>query len=192
MQGILSVVLIAAAVFGVCFLADKSFEKLFRSQPQYRSQLAVRPSRKYASFGLILAVVGLAAVFQGTGADAVLLVGGCFVVVLGIGLVIYYLTTGLFYDDESFLYTSLGKKKRCYRYEDIRTQQLYNAQGSIVVELYMADGNSISVHGNMNGAYAFLDKAFAEWCRQRGIQEAACSFHDPANSCWFPPTGEAE
>jgi hypothetical protein len=59
-----------------------------------------------------------------------------------------------------------------------------------MVELYMTDGKSIHVHGNMNGAYDFLDKAFYGWCAQRGIAAEDCSFHDPSNSCWFPPASE--
>ena len=37
-----AVLLIAAAVFGVCFLVDKAFAKLFRSQAQHMSGLCVR------------------------------------------------------------------------------------------------------------------------------------------------------
>lgn len=190
MGEILSVLLIAGAVFGVCFLADKGFQKLFRSQVQHKSGLSVRPNKKYGAFGLILFVVGLGALFSGIAEDVVLAVGGGVVILLGIGLVIYYMSTGLFYDEESFLYTSFGRKSVTYHYRDIQAQQLYNAQGNIVVELYMTDGRSVSVHANMNGAYDFLDKAFFGWCTQRGIAAEDCPFHDPANSCWFPKVSE--
>lgn len=190
MGGILTILLVAAVVFGVCYLADKGFSKIFRGAKQHQSGLSVRPNKKYGAFGLILVVVGLGAVFNGLSGDKVLLVGGCIVIVMGIGLTVYYLTTGLFYDEDSFLYTSMGKKSLAYSYRDIRSQQLYNAQGNIVVELYMTDGKSVSVHGNMTGAFDFLDKAFYGWCSQRGIAPEACEFHDPANSCWFPPTSE--
>ena len=190
MGGILSVLLVAAVVFGVCYLADKGFSKIFRGAKQHQSGLSVRPSKKYAAFGMILAVVGLGAVFNGLSGDNVLLVGGIIVIVMGIGLIVYYLTTGLFYDKDSFLYTSLGKKSLAYSYRDIQSQQLYNAQGNLVVELYMTDGKSVTVHGNMTGAFDFLDKAFYGWCSQRGIAPEDCQFHDPANSCWFPPASE--
>ena len=190
MDGIFSVLLVAAVVFGICYLADKGFTKLFRGQAQHKSGLSVRPNKKYGAFGLILVVIGLGAVFSGLEGDKVLLFGGCVVIVLGITLVIYYLSTGLFYDEESFISTSFGKKSLTYHYRDIESQQLYNAQGNLMVELYMTDGKSIHVHGNMNGAYDFLDKAFYGWCAQRGIAVEDCSFHDPANSCWFPPASE--
>ena len=190
MGSIVSILLVVAVVFGICFLADKGFTKLFRGQAQHQSGLSVRPNKKYGAFGLILAVVGLGGVFAGLKDDKVLLFGGCVVILLGIGLTIYYLSTGLFYDEESFLYTSFGKKSVTYHYRDIQAQQLYNAQGSMMVELYMTDGKSVHVHGNMVGAYDFLDKAFTRWCAQRGINAEDCPFHDPSNSCWFPPVSE--
>ena len=190
MGNIIGTLLIAAIVFGICFLADKGFTRLFRSQAQHQSGLSVRPNKKYGAFGLILAVVGIGAIFAGLKDDKVLVFGGCFVILLGIGLVIYYLSTGLFYDEESFLYLSFGKKSLTYRYSDIQAQQLYNAQGNLVVELYMEDGKSVHVHGNMAGAFDFLDKAFDRWCAQKGITAEDCDFHDPSQSCWFPPVSE--
>ena len=190
MGSISSILLVAGIVFGVCFLVDKLFTKTFRSQAQHQSGLSVRPNKKYGAFGLILVVVGLGAVFSGLNNDKVLLFGGGFVIVLGIALVLYYLSTGLFYDEESFIYLSFGKKSVTYHYRDIQSQQLYNAQGNLMVELYMADGKSVHVHANMVGAYDFLDKAFSGWCAQRGIAAEDCPFHDPANSCWFPPVSE--
>ena len=107
------------------------------------------------------------------------------------GLIIYYTTFGIFYDEDSFIFTTFGKKSVEYRYQDIQAQQLYVVQGgSIVVELHMADGSSVSVQSAMLGVYAFLDTAFAGWCRQKGINSDDCAFYDPANSCWFPGVEE--
>ena len=58
------VLLVAAAVFGICYLVDKGFTKLFRSQQQHQSGLSVRHSKHYGSIGLVVAVLGLAAVFS--------------------------------------------------------------------------------------------------------------------------------
>ena len=63
----LGVLLVAALVFLVCFLIDKGFTKLFRSQIEHRSGLAVRLNKKYGAFGLILAVLGVATVFAEIG-----------------------------------------------------------------------------------------------------------------------------
>lgn len=181
-----AILVVAALVFGACFLLDKGFIKLFRGKTQHRSGMSLRPNKKYGAFGLILFVVGLGAVFSGIPEDVVLAVGGGVVMALGIALVIYYLSTGLYYDDDSFLYSGFGKRSVTYFYRDIEAQQLYNASGNLVVELYMKDGGSVLVHTSMNGAYDFLDKAFSGWCRQRDINAQDCAFHDPANCCWFP------
>lgn len=190
MKSMIPVLIVAAAVFAVCFLVDRGFQKLFRGQVQHQSGLSVRPNKKYGAFGVILFVVGLGALFSGIPDDLVLVIGGVIVMIMGICLVVYYMSTGLFYDEESFIYTSFGRKSVAYNYRDIQAQQLYNAQGSLMVELYMTDGKSVSVHGNMNGAFDFLDKAFYSWCSQRGIDPETCEFHDPANSCWFPRASE--
>lgn len=188
----LAVIIVAAAVFGICFLVDKAFVKLFRSQAQHRTGLAVRLSKRYGSIGLILVVLGIAAVFLGFGANEgmVLPVGGGILILVGIGLVVYYMTFGVFYDDESFILTRFGKPSKTYRYRDIRSQQLYNNQGYTLIELYLADGNTLQLQSTMTDVYPFLDHAFDTWCRQTGRKPEECSFHDPSNSCWFPTVEE--
>ena len=58
--------------------------------------------------------------------------------------------------------------------------------GNIVVELTMDTGSTVSLQSTMDGVYPFLDAAFSAWCRQKGIREADCPFHDPSKSWWFP------
>ena len=182
----LAVLIVAALVFGVCYLFDKGFEKAFRNKPQHKSGLAVRPNKRYATFGIILIILGLAAVFSGA-ENTMLLVGGIVILLLAIGLIVYYMTFGIFYDEDGFVYTTFGKKSVEYRYQDIKSQQLYVIQGgNTLIELHMADGRAVSVQSAMLGVYAFLDTAFAGWCRQKGINSDDCNFYDPANSCWFP------
>ena len=181
------VLLVAAATFGVCFLVDKGFTKLFRSQSQHYSGLSVRLSKKYGAVGLILCVIGIAAVFTGLSTTWVLIVGGIIVVLMGAALVVYYMTFGIFYDKESFVYNSFGKRSVTYRYDQIRGQQLYIVQGgNILVELHMTDGKALQVQLQLKDADKFLDTAFAGWCAQRGITPEVCQFHDPDNSLWFP------
>lgn len=186
-MSIFSIVLIAALTFGICFLLDRGYTRIFRSKQQHRSGLSVRVSKRYASIGLILCVLGLLAVFTGLGGESVLLVGGMIVFCIGCGLIVHYMSTGIFYDADSFIYTSFGKKDAVYAYSDIRGQKLYLIQGgSIVVELHLTNGKAVSVHTSMDGAYPFLDHAFAAWCRQTNRTAEDCPFHDPANSLWFP------
>ena len=166
---------------------DKGFTKSFRNQIQHKSGLSVRLSKRYALFGLILTVVGLLAICMGLTDGAVLLWGGVIVLLMGAGLITYYLTFGIFYDADSFIFTTFGKKSVVYSFSDIREQKLYVVQGgSIIVELHMADGRAVSLQSTMEGTYPFLDHAFAAWCRQTGRNPEECEFHDPSNSLWFP------
>jgi len=187
-----TMILVAALTFGLCFLFDKGYTRLFRNKQQHRSGKAVRPSKRYGSFGLIVCVLGIAAIFTGLSEGGVLLFGGIAVVLIGTALVGYYMSFGIFYDDEGFIVSAPGRKSRTYQFRDIRSQKLYLIQGgSTVIELHLADGNVASVQSTMEGAYPFLDHAFAAWCRQTGCDPEACTFHDPAKSLWFPNQEDA-
>lgn len=180
------VILVAAVIFGGCYLVDKSFTKLFRSKAQHMSGLAIRASKRYGSFGLIFVVIGISAVFAGAGEGWVLLCGGILVALMGAGIVTHYLTFGIFYDEDSFLVSKFGRKSVAYRYNQIKGQMLYISGNSILIELHMTDGKTVMLQSGMEGVYPFLDKAFAGWCHQKGIDPESCEFHDPANSLWFP------
>lgn len=180
-------VLVAALVFGVCYLLDKGFNKIFRGKVQHHSGKSVRLAKRYSIAGLILTVLGIAAMINGLSDSAVLLWGGVIVLLMGLGLITYYVTFGVFYDEDSFIVTAFGRKSTTYHYRDIRGQQLYLIQGgNVVVELHMKDGRAVSLQSTMEGAYPFLDHAFAAWCQQTGRDPDNCKFHDPDNSLWFP------
>ena len=185
----LGIILFVAAIFGLCFLVDKGFTKLFRSQAQHYSGLSIRLNKKYGAFGLIRFVVGLAAVFTGLDGEWVLTAGGVIVMLIGIALVVYYMTFGIFYDADSFLYTSFGKRSVTYRYNQISGQKLYVVQGgNVLVELHMTDGKTVSVQLQLDGADKFMDTAFLGWVRQKNLDLRVdpCDFHDPEKSLWFP------
>ena len=93
----------------------------------------------------------------------------------------------IFYDEDSFILTTFGKRSNTYRYNQIKAQQLYNAYGNIVIELHMGDGRTVQLQAGMEGVYPFLDKAFDGWLHQRGKKKEDCPYYDPENSCWFPP-----
>lgn len=187
---IVAVIIIAVLVFGVCFLIDFGFKKLFRSQAQHRSGKAVRLSKHYGGFGLILAVLGLGAIFVGLSGTWILIAGGALIIVVGVGLVVYYMTYGVFYDEDSFIFMTFGKRNVTYAYKDICAQQLYNNQGHLLIELHMADGKTVHIQSTMDGCYTFMDHAFSAWLRQTGKTQEDCPFYDPSNSCWFPPVNK--
>lgn len=185
------ILLIAAAVFGLCFAVDKAFAKLFRSKAQHRSGLAVRANKRYGLFGVILSVLGVMAICVGISDGSVLLWGGIIVLLMGICLAVYYLSFGVFYDGETFLLSRFGKKDITYRFDQIQGQKLYLVQGgNVIIELHMTDGNTVSLQSTMDGVYPFLDTAFAAWCMQTGRDPQSCDFHDPSQSLWFPTVEE--
>ena len=185
------ILLIAAAVFGLCFAVDKAFAKLFRSKAQHRSGMAVRANKRYGLFGVILSVLGVMAICVGISDGSVLLWGGIIVLLMGICLAVYYLSFGVFYDGETFLLSRFGKKDITYRFDQIQGQKLYLVQGgNVIIELHMTDDNTVSLQSTMDGVYPFLDTAFAAWCMQTGRDPQSCDFHDPSQSLWFPTVEE--
>lgn len=186
-MNLLSAILIAAVVFGACRVIDLLFTSAFRSKAQHQSGMSVRVSKHYGIFGVGLTVLGVLAIGLGVTGGIALAAGGVVVLIMGIGLAVYYLTHGIFYDGESFLVATFRKDDRVYQFQDIQEQRLYLVQGGhIIIELYMNDGTSVSLQTSMDGVYLFLDTAFAGWCLQKGIDPATCDFHDPSKNWWFP------
>ncbi len=179
----MEIVIIAILVFGVCFCFDKLFQKLFRSQTQHHSGTAVRLNKRYATAGILLAILGLIAIFA---EGIVLAVGGSVLLVTGICLIVYYLSFGIYYDGRGFLYSRFGRRSVSYPYRDIKAQLLYNNAGNILIELHMQDGKTVALPSSMVGVYDFMDTAFAGWLHQTGRKPEYCPFYDPDNSCWFP------
>lgn len=187
-MGIVSIILVAAVVFGLCYLVDKGFTKAFRGTVQHQSGKSVRLTKRYGSIGIVMFAVGVAAVFLGMNeAEWVLVGGGCILVLGGIALLIAYLSFGIYYDEDSFVFSKFGKPSITYYFKNICSQQLYIAGGNIVVELHMKDGSHFQVHAGMTGMYDFMDHAFAAWLQQTGSKLENCTWYDPNNSCWFPP-----
>ena len=185
------ILIVAAIVFGLCYLVDKTFAKLFRSKAQHMSGRAVRLTKRYGIFGVIFSVIGIMAIVLGVSDGPVLLWGGVIVLLMGISLAVYYLSFGIFYDGETFLQSRFGKKDIVRSYKDIVGQKLYLVQGgNIIVELHMTDGSAVSLQSTMDGIYPFLDTAFAAWCLQTGRDPQNCDFHDPSQSLWFPTVEE--
>ena len=107
--------------------------------------------------------------------------------VVGIGLIVYYVSFGIYYDEDSFLVSGFGKKDVQYGYGDIRHQLLYTMQGGgTIVELHMVNGDAVQIMSTMPEYEKFLNYAFAHWCKAKGLDPDNCDFHDTQNSIWFP------
>ena len=187
-MGLISVALVVAAVFGLCYLVDKGFTKIFRGKVQHQSGKSVRLSKRYGSIGIIMFAFGTAAVFMGINNSEWVLVGGASLLVLGgIALMTYYMSFGIYYDEDSLIYSNFGKASMTYYFKDIRFQQLYLASGNVVLELHLEDGSHFQIHTGMTGMYQFVEHAFQVWLEKTGRTVEDCPWYDPDNSCWFPP-----
>ena len=183
-----ALILTMVGIFLLCYLVDKGFTKIFRGKVQHQSGKSVRLSKRYGSVGIIMFALGVAAVFMGlNSADWALMGGGCILVLMGIALVVYYMSFGVYYDEDSFILSKFGKSSVTGYFKSIRCQQLYMASGNVVVELHMNDGSHFQVHTGMTGMDVFMDHAFAAWLQENGKCVEDCTWYDPANSCWFPP-----
>lgn len=183
----MELIVVACGTFLLCWLLDKGFIKAFRNKPQHQSGMSVRLNKHYGGVGTVLIVLGVAAVVLGSKEELLLWIGGAMLILLGICLIVYYMTFGIYYDDDSFVLTTFGRKSVTYRFAEIKAQQLYNSYGNILIELHMTDGRAVQLQANMKDVYPFLDKAFSGWLRQKNVRAEDCGFHDPDNSCWFPP-----
>lgn len=183
----IALIIVMAAVFGICYLVDKGFTKLFRSKAQHTTGLSVRMNKKFASIGLLITVLGAGGAVSGAAGNWLLLAGGCFLFLIGLALVVYYMSVGIYYAVDSFVYSTFGKRTVTYRYSDIQGQQLYATTAGTLIELHMSDGKVVQLQPGMNGVDKFVNHAFEGWLQQTGKTKEECDFYDPANSCWFPP-----
>lgn len=182
--------LLVGVAFGMCWLVDIGFTKAFRSAPQHKTGKSVRLNRHFGGVGTALIVLGILGLISSLEQGWLLAVAGVVLVLAGIGLAVYYMTFGLYYDDDQFVLTTFGKRSQTYRFSQIKAQQLYNSYGKLVVELYLCDGRAVQLQDSMTGTDAFLDTAARGWQRQLGLTQEDCSFYNPDQSCWFPPMEE--
>lgn len=186
------VLIVVVVTFALCFGVDKGFTKLFRNKAQHRSGMAVRQNKRYGSMGFVIAVIGLAALITTDFDRVFLLVGSGVLLLVGAGLVVYYLSSGIYYDEDGFIVETVHRKRQTYRYDQIVHQQLYVLQGGgTIVELHMDNGNAVQVVSNMPGYREFLFYAFQKWCQQKGLDPQQCEFYKPEEQSWFPTKEEA-
>ena len=181
------ILLAVALTFLLCFLVDKGFTKLFRSKAQHKSGMSVRLNKRFGTVGIILMVLCVAGLMASIENGLPMLIGSSIIGLVGIGLIVYYLSFGIYYDEMGFLVSGFAKKDAQYRYADIRHQMLYTLQGgSTMVELHMTNGDAVQIMSTMPEYEKFLNYAFARWCEEKGLDPEHCDFHDTQNSLWFP------
>ena len=91
---------------------------------------------------------------------------------------------GIFYDEDQFVYRTLTKKARTYRYADIQGQRSFLARSGYNTTLYV-DGDEIQLYAAMQGLDSFLNKAFFRWCAQTGTDPDTVE-NNPSMLVFFP------
>lgn len=188
---IAALLILCALVFLVCWLVDLGLRKLFPKTELEKGKNVVRPSRKNAIFGVVLTFAAAAvALFRLTEEPDVLLTVGCAVAfVMGVILLVTYFSFAIYYDDEKFLLVE-RRKKREFRYDEIRGQRTLMTRGGYNSILFAGDAE-INLYSSMQNVNVFLGKAFFRWCDAKGIDPDGIE-NNPRMMTWFPdPEKEA-
>ena len=178
--------IVCAAVFLVCFLIDTLLKVIFPKSKLEKSKQAVRPPRRSAVIGVILAFLGLAVVVRIAPKehDTLLLIGAIGAMVIGAVLLCTYFSVVIYYDDEGFLYKAWGHGKQEFRYSQIKGQRSLLTRGGVNTILFVGDAE-INLYGAMQNLNAFLSKAFFKWCQVKGIDPDSVE-NNPRMATYFP------
>ena len=178
-------ILLIAVMFGLVALVDLVFGKLFPKNDTMKHGKSVRMPRYSFIFGLIMTLLGIIGLlfipFEG---EKFLWLGCLVVLAMGAYLLVNFGRFGIFYDDEQFIYRTLTKKAKTYRYSDIQLQRSFLAKSGFNTTLYAA-GDEIQPYGAMQGLSDFHHKAFHRWCAQKGIDPDTVE-NDPSTLQFFP------
>lgn len=178
--------IVCAAVFLVCFLIDTLLKVIFPKSKLEKSKQAVRPPRRSAVIGVILAFLGLAVVVRIAPKehDTLLLIGAIGAMVIGAVLLCTYFSVVIYYDDEGFLYKAWGHGKQEFHYSQIKGQRSLLTRGGVNTILFVGDAE-INLYGAMQNLNAFLSKAFFKWCQVKGIDPDSVE-NNPRMATYFP------
>ena len=184
------VIIIVCLTIVICIALDKLYKLVFRNKIQHKIGSRVKLSKRYGTIGLILLTLGIAALFAVGSRGWIAIVAGVGMILIGICLVVYFLSFGIYYDDESFIYSSFAKKSRTYTFAQIVSQTLYVNGAGVILELHLSEDDSIQLQSSMVGFNQFMNQAFKTWSKKNGIDESECSFYDPQKFSWFPEAKE--
>lgn len=178
----LLLLLFAALVFGLCFLADKGLNRLRHWAVQ---RPAVRLPLRYPLLSAILLLVAALAAAYGISAKSPLF--GC-AAALFVGVAIYslhsYRSTRIDYTDTDFTFRS-GKVRHTFRFSEIDGQRVAISKHTSCLVLCLGP-DEVVLYSNMQGFSPFLEAAYRGWCQAKGLDPHAQAWHDPSDHRWFP------
>lgn len=184
--------IIAALVFGLCFLIDFLFKKLFPKSKLEGSKRVVRMPRRSAIWGLILTLFPVVVLlfWLPPEGDTALTIGCVVAILFGLVLLVQYFSFGIWYDEETFLFKDLRRGRRTYHYSQIKGQQSLMTRSGIQATIFVGE-DVIEVSSAMQGLPDFLDKAFYRWCAAKGIDPDSVE-NNPAMLTYFPALEEKD
>ena len=175
-------VLFLAAVFGLCFFADRYIGKV---QARAQRRPAVRLPLRYPLLCVLLLLVAPVSAWYGVTHAAPLFVAGA---VLLAGISLYaawtYHRTGIDYTSDCFTFRA-GSQLKTFSFSQIQGQRVAISRRTVCLVLCTEEGNVV-LYSNMQGFSAFLETAYTNWCRQKGLDPQAQVWHNPADHRWFP------
>lgn len=189
MHPLVFLLIVAAAVFGLCFLVDRLLQKLFPRSELQKSKSTVRMPRRCIVIGVMLLFVSFAVLLFFAAGDALLLIGSIVGMLMGALLIVYYFSFCIYYDDEAFLYRDLRHGKTRYTYGQIRGQRSLMTRSGVNATLFVA-GDSVMLTSVMQGVSAFLQHAFFRWCAEKGVDPDSIE-NDPRMLTFFPDPDDA-
>ncbi len=177
----------AGLVLGLCFLIDRGIGRLHR---RLAKAPVVRPPLGYPILAAVLLLAAIPVAYFSLRARQWLFFGVAAVFLLFAGYAIYlFCSAAISYTADTF--TLPGPGKKTYRYAQIQGQRVGISRRAVCLVLCLGQ-EEVVLRGNMLGFLPFLDVAFAGWCRQKGLDPAAQTWHDPTAYQWFPDQSPPE
>ena len=176
-----------ASVFGLCFLADRLIAHV-RRMAQLRHQ--VRLGLRYPVGGcLLLLGAAVAVLVWRVMGNALLWAAATLFVGLAIYLFACYVRVRITYTAEGFTFHR-GRSLH-FTFDQITGQRVAIGPRSVCLVL-CAGGLDLVLTSQMQGLLPFLEAAYHGWCRQKGLDPASQSWHNPDTWQWFPDDDSAQ
>ncbi len=177
-----------ALAFGLCFLGDKVVTAMVN---RAKNRKRVMPPLRYPVMAVVLALAGGAVAWYGLSIHKPLyMVVAAVFLAVAVWSAVYYCTTGITYDGESFTFRR-GSFRKTFRFDQIRGQRS-DVTMKIKCLVLCVEDQDVVLYSNMQGYVPFLTCAYESWCRAKGLDPTNQDWHDPADTRWFPEEAEEE
>lgn len=166
--------------FSACFGVDTLLKHFQNRKPTFGK---VKPQKRTAVFGIVLAFLGLAVALNFTSVSYGLFCG-VIVGAMGVFLLVVYCGTTIAYDEHGFSYHTPLHRAKSYRYGDIVGQTALMTRSGVNTMLYVGN-DEIHLYQSMEGLQDFLQTAYRGWLAEKNLTEEECPPPNPTYYQWF-------